>query len=91
MKTEILRLCLCCPSGARYSFAVKMSPSKEIAERKSTAMDLHVLYEVLATLHGAEAEKLTNIIQDIKDGKVDRETMERVLREYEAMLPSNHG
>ena len=64
-----------------------MSPSKEIAERKSTAMDLDVLYEVLTTLHGDEAEKLTNIIQDIKDGKVDRETMERILREYEAMLP----
>ena len=64
-----------------------MSPSKEIAERKSTAMDLDVLYGVLETLQGAEAEKLVNIIQDIKDGKVDQETMQRVLQEYEAMLP----
>ena len=64
-----------------------MSPSKEIAERKSTAMDLDVLYGVLETLQGAEAEKLVNIIQDIKDGKVDQETMRRVLQEYEAMLP----
>ena len=64
-----------------------MSPSKEIAERKSIAMDLDVLYQVLATLQGPEAEKLTNIIKDIKDGKVDQETMEQILREYEAMLP----
>lgn len=63
-----------------------MSPSKEAANRKVIAMEVNVLYDVLKTLQGAEAEKLRNVIKDINDGKVDGETMRRLLLEYEAKL-----
>lgn len=68
------------------SFAVKMSPSKAIADRKSTSMDTEVFYEALETLQGDEAEKLINIIKDIEDGKMDQDTMEQLVHEYEEKL-----
>ncbi|XP_068695620.1 uncharacterized protein [Montipora foliosa] len=73
-------------AGARFSFAVKMSPSKEIADKKALTLDLDVLYELLATLQGAEERKLRNIIRDINDGKVDQETIQNILAEYERRL-----
>ena len=49
-------------------------------------MDTEVFYEALETLQGDEAEKLINIIQDIEDGKMDRDTMEQLVHEYEEKL-----
>ncbi|KAL9988716.1 hypothetical protein ACROYT_G003194 [Oculina patagonica] len=72
--------------GARFSFAVKMSPSKEIALRKSNMMEIDVLEEALETLQGDEAEKLKNTIHKIKEGKMDRETVFKVVDEYESRL-----
>ncbi|XP_078342425.1 uncharacterized protein LOC144628228 [Oculina patagonica] len=72
--------------GARFSFAVKMSPSKEIALRKSNMMEIDVLEEALETLQGDEAEKLKNTIHQIKEGKVDRETVFKLVDEYESRL-----
>ena len=72
--------------GARFSFAVKMSPTKEIADKKALILDLEVLYELLETLQGAEERKLRNIMRDINDGKVDQETIQNILAEYERRL-----
>ena len=63
-----------------------MAASKEIAYKKSDMMDIDVLREVLEVLQGEEAEKLKDIIQDIEEGKVDRETKENILRKYEMSL-----
>ena len=68
------------------SFAVKMSPSKEIAERKAMSIEAEVFYEALESLQGAEAEKVKNIIQDIHDGKMDHNKYEQLVKEYEAKL-----
>lgn len=71
------------PVGARFTFAVKMSPSKEIAEKKSLIVELDVLYEILDKLEGEEAINLRNIIQDILEGKVDREVVQKIMLKYE--------
>ena len=63
-----------------------MSPSKEVALRKSNMMDVEVLHEALETLQGDEAEKLKNTIQEIKEGKMDREAILKVVDEYETRL-----
>ena len=68
LKRDRLTCFFCYSSGARLSFAVKMSLSKEIAERKAMSMDTEVFYETLKSLQGAEAEKVKNI-QDIHDEK----------------------
>ena len=60
-----------------------MSPSKEIAERKSLLAELDVLYEILEKLEGDEAVELRNIIQDISEGKGDQEMVQRILLNYE--------
>lgn len=70
------------PVGARFTFAVKMSPSKEIAEKKSLIVELDVLYEILDKLEGEEAINLRNIIQDILEGKVDREVVQKIMLKY---------
>lgn len=82
----LLILFTCYIVGARFSFAVKMAASKEIALRKSDMMDLQVLRDALNTLQGDEAEKLINIILEIEAGKMDRETIQEVVAEYEARL-----
>lgn len=71
------------PVGARFTFAVKMAPSKEIAEKKSLIVELDVLYEILDKLEGEEAINLRNIIQDILEGKVDREVVQKIMLKYE--------
>ena len=76
----------CYSSGARLSFAVKMSPSKEIAERKAMSIEAEVFYQALESLQGAEAEKVKNILQDIHDGKMDHNKYEQLVKEYEAKL-----
>ena len=63
-----------------------MSPSKEIALRKSTMMDVEVLRDALQILPGEEAEKLKTIIHEIEEGKLDREAVFKVLERYEARL-----
>ena len=63
-----------------------MSPSKEVALRKSNMMDIEVLHEALETLQGDEAEKLKNTIQEIKEGKMDREAILKLVDEYETRL-----
>jgi len=73
-------------TGARLSFAVKMSPSKEIAERKAMSIEAEVFYQALESLQGAEAEKVKNILQDIHDGKMDHNKYEQLVKEYEAKL-----
>lgn len=72
--------------GARLSFAIKMSPSKEIALRKSTMMEVDVLHEALEILQGNEAEELKTIIHQIEEGKLDREVIFKVLKKYETQL-----
>ena len=49
-------------------------------------MEADIFYEALEMLQGAEAEKVKNIIQDLKDGKVDPHTLEKLVKEYEAKL-----
>ena len=82
---------LCCcfllySSGARLSFAVKLSPSKEIAERKSLSVETDIFYEALETLQGTEVERVRNILKDLNEGKVDAETLEKLVQEYEEKL-----
>lgn len=71
------------PVGARFTFAVKMAPSKEIAEKKSLIVELDDLYEILDKLEGEEAINLRNIIQDVLEGKVDREVVRKIMLKYE--------
>lgn len=71
------------PVGARFTFAIKMSPSKEIAEKKSFIEQLDVLYEIMDKLEGDEAIELRNVIQDIYEGKVDRKMVQRIMTKYE--------
>ena len=78
-----MHVCPIYPTGARLSFAIKMSPSKEIALRKSTIMDIDVLRDALETLQGDEAEKLKTIIHEIEEGKMDREAIFKVVEKYE--------
>ena len=78
-----------CPvysTGARLSFAIKMSPSKEIALRKSTMMDVEVLRDALEILQGNEAEELKTIIHEIEEGKLDREAIFKAVEKYETQL-----
>lgn len=70
-------------AGARFTFAVKMAPSKEIAEKKSLIVELDDLYEILDKLEGEEAINLRNIIQDVLEGKVDREVVRKIMLKYE--------
>ena len=82
---------LCCcfllySSGARLSFAVKMSPSKEIAERKSLSVETDIFHEALETLQGTEVERVRNILKDLNERKVDAETLEKLVQEYEEKL-----
>ena len=63
-----------------------MSPSKEIALRKSIMMDIDVLHDVLEILQGDEAEKLKTIIHEIEEGKLDREAIFKVVAKYETQL-----
>lgn len=72
--------------GARLSFAIKMSPSKEISLRKSTMMEIEVLHEALETLQGDEYEKLKKIIHEIMEGKMDQKAIFKVVEEYETRL-----
>ena len=78
--------CPVCSTGARLSFAIKMSPSKEVALRKSTMIDIDVLHDALEILQGDEAEKLKTIIHEIEEGKLDRETIFKVVEKYETQL-----
>ena len=71
------------PVGARFTFAIKMAPSKEIAEKKSLIVELDDLYEILDKLEGEEAINLRNIIQDVLEGKVDREVVRKIMLKYE--------
>jgi len=63
-----------------------MSPSKEIALRKSTMMEIKVLHEALETLQGDEYEKLKKIIHEIMEGKMDQKAIFKVVEEYETRL-----
>ena len=63
-----------------------MSPSKEIALRKSIMMDIDVLHDVLEILQGDEAEKLKTIIHEIEEGKLDREAIFKVVAKYQTQL-----
>ena len=63
-----------------------MSPSKEIALRKSTMMEIDVLHNALEILQGDEAEKLKTIIHEIEEGKLDREAVFKVVAKYETQL-----
>ena len=63
-----------------------MSPSKEIALRKSTMMEIDVLHDALEILQGDEAEKLKTIIHEIEEGKLDREAIVKVVAKYETQL-----
>ena len=63
-----------------------MSPSKEIALRKSTMMDVEVLRDALEILQGNEAEELKTIIHEIEEGKLDREAIFKVVEKYETQL-----
>lgn len=60
-----------------------MAPSKEIAEKKSLIVELDDLYEILDKLEGEEAINLRNIIQDVLEGKVDREVVRKIMLKYE--------
>lgn len=73
-------------AGARLSFAVKLSPSKEIAERKSLSVETDTFYEALETLQGTEVERVRNILKDLNEGKLDAEALERLVQEYEEKL-----
>ena len=63
-----------------------MSPSKEIALRKATMMDIDVLRDALEILQGEEAEELKTVIRDIEEGKLDREAIFKVVQKYETQL-----
>ena len=65
-----------------------MSPSKEIAERKSLSVETNIFYEALETLQGTEVERVRNILKDLNEGKVDAETLEKLAQEYEEKLPA---
>ena len=49
-------------------------------------LDIQVLHEALETLQGEEAEKLKSIIREIEEGKMDQETLLKVLDKYETRL-----
>ena len=63
-----------------------MSPSKEIAERKSLSVETDIFYEALETLQGTEVERVRNILKDLNEGKVDAETLEKLAQECEEKL-----
>ena len=63
-----------------------MSPSKEIAERKSLSVETDIFYEALETLQGTEVERVRNILKDLNEGKVDAKTLEKLAQEYEEKL-----
>ena len=63
-----------------------MSPSKEIAERKSLSVETDIFYEALETLQATEVERVRNILKDLNEGKVDAETLEKLVQEYEEKL-----
>ena len=63
-----------------------MSPSKEIAERKSLSVETDIFYEALETLQATEVERVRNILKDLNEGKVDAETLEKLAQEYEEKL-----
>ena len=63
-----------------------MSPSKEIALRKSTMMEIDVLHEALKILQGDEAEELKTIIHEIEKGNLDQEAVFKVVEKYETRL-----
>ena len=63
-----------------------MSPSKEIALRKSTMMEIDVLHDALDILQGDEAEKLKTIIHEIEEGKLDQEAIFKVTKKYETWI-----
>ena len=63
-----------------------MSPSKEIAERKSLSVETDIFYEALETPQGTEVERVRNILKDLNEGKLDAETLEKLVKEYEEKL-----
>ena len=63
-----------------------MSPSKEIAERKSLSVETNIFYEALETLQETEVERVRNILKDLNEGKLDAETLEKLVKEYEEKL-----
>ena len=63
-----------------------MSPSKEIAERKSLSVETDIFDEALETLQGTEVERVRNILKDLNEGKLDAETLEKLVKEYEEKL-----
>ena len=78
-------LFLCVLLGARFTFAVKMAPSKEIALQKSLDLDIDPLLEALEDAEENEAVKIKKILHDIRTGKMNAEEIEEVVSKYEHM------
>ena len=49
-------------------------------------METDIFYEALETLQGTEVERVRNILKDLNEGKLDGETLERLVQEYEEKL-----
>lgn len=49
-------------------------------------MEIDVLRDVLEILQGDEAEELKTIIHEIEEGKLDQETIFKVVEKYETQL-----
>ena len=80
-----------CIAGARFTFAVKMAPSKEIAYEKSLVLDIDPLSQAWENADEQEAKRINQIFEDIKAGRLNEREIENIVSQYEGKPASREA